>query len=321
MNKERIHKFRPGKKITDLFTEELWNIDLANCSRGYRNLVSTVRVVRVTIDEFFSNKMGFQCVALSYFTLLALVPLLGLIFAVCIGLGMPDNISTLIFKMFPANVGFAELIIQKASEFLDNIKGGGTGMVSALLFLWAVIWLMFQVERVFNNVWGISHIPRKIYKRFGYYIIIMLLIPFIVIIFGTGIAFYTNLPNLFGLDVSNLRLITVILGYLIFYVVTAFTLSAMYTFIPATRVRYRHALKASAFAAIAFVMFQYLYLEAQLWVGRLNNVYGVIAALPFFLIWMNISWQIIIYGASLTYGFQYVDENVKSHEWESDSTI
>ena len=95
----------------------------------------------------------------------------------------------------------------------------------------------------------------------------------------------------------------------------------MYTFIPATRVRYRHALKASLIAAIPFVAFQYLYLEAQLWIGRLNNVYGVIAALPFFLIWMNISWQIIIYGASLTYGFQYVDENVKSHEWESDSTI
>ena len=321
MKRDRINRFRPGKKLTDLFTEELWKIDTAKCSRGYRNLVSTVRVVRVTIDEFFSNKMGFQCVALSYFTLLALVPLLGLILAVCIGLGMPDNISALIFKMFPANAGFAELIIQKASEFLDNIKGGGTGMVSAFLFLWAVIWLMFQVERVFNNVWGISRIPRKIYKRFGYYLIILLLIPFIVIIFGTGIAFYTNLPKLFGLDVSDLRLITVILGYLVFYVITAFTISAMYTFIPATRVRYRHALKASLIAAIPFVAFQYLYLEAQLWVGRLNNVYGVIAALPFFLIWMNISWQIIIYGASLTYGFQYVDENVKSHEWESDSTI
>ena len=68
-------KFRPGKKITDLFTEGLWRIDTASCSKGYAKLVRLVRIIRITIDSFFGNKMGFQCVALSYFSLLALIPL------------------------------------------------------------------------------------------------------------------------------------------------------------------------------------------------------------------------------------------------------
>ena len=176
--------------------------------------------------------------------------------------------------------------------------------------------MMFQVERVFNNVWGISRIPRKIYKRFGYYILMLILIPLIIIIFGAGIAFYTNLPHLFGLDVSNLRFIIIFLGYVVLYCITVITLAAMYTFIPATKVYVKNAVKAASIDAVVFIVFQYIYLELQVTVSRLNNIYGIIAALPFFLIWMNTSWQIIIYGAELTYGFQNV-EKYNSHDWDS----
>ena len=309
-------KFRPGKKITDLFTEGLWRIDTASCSKGYAKLVRLVRIIRITIDSFFGNKMGFQCVALSYFSLLALIPLFGLVFAVALGLGLPDNISGIIFRIFPANPEFAGLVIEKAEVILESVKAGGTGIISAFLFVWGVVWMMFQVERVFNNVWGISRIPRKIYKRFGYYILMLILIPLIIIIFGAGIAFYTNLPHLFGLDVSNLRFIIICLGYVGLYCITVITLAAMYTFIPATKVYFKNAVKAASIDAVVFIVFQYIYLEFQVTVSRLNNIYGIIAALPFFLIWMNTSWQIIIYGAELTYGFQNV-EKYNSHDWDS----
>ena len=309
-------KFRPGKKITDLFTEGLWRIDTASCSKGYAKLVRLVRIIRITIDSFFGNKMGFQCVALSYFSLLALIPLFGLVFAVALGLGLPDNISGIIFRIFPANPEFAGLVIEKAEVILESVKAGGTGIISAFLFVWGVEWMMFQVERVFNNVWGISRIPRKIYKRSGYYILMLILIPLIIIIFGAGIAFYTNLPHLFGLDVSNLRFIIIFLGYVVLYCITVITLAAMYTFIPATKVYFKNAVKAASIDAVVFIVFQYIYLELQVTVSRLNNIYGIIAALPFFLIWMNTSWQILIYGAELTYGFQYV-EKYNSHDWDS----
>ena len=237
-------KFRPGKKITDLFTEGLWRIDTASCSKGYAKLVRLVRIIRITIDSFFGNKMGFQCVALSYFSLLALIPLFGLVFAVALGLGLPDNISGIIFRIFPANPEFAGLVIEKAEVILESVKAGGTGIISAFLFVWGVVWMMFQVERVFNNVWGISRIPRKIYKRFGYYILMLILIPLIIIIFGAGIAFYTNLPHLFGLDVSNLRFIIIFLGYVVLYCITVITLAAMYTFIPATKVYFKNAVNS-----------------------------------------------------------------------------
>ena len=83
----------------------------------------------------------------------------------------------------------------------------------------------------------------------------------------------------------------------------------MYKFIPATEVKYRNAIRAAAIGGAVFVIFQYLYLETQVFVARLNTVYGVLAAIPLFLIWLNFSWQIIIYGAELTYSFQ----NIKNY--------
>ncbi len=297
-------------KLADLFSDRLWTIDTGKTSKWYRRAVSLVKIIRITVNTFAENRMGFQCVALSYFVALAIIPLMAFAFAVTGGLGL-DEYFMAFLQSFNTQVDPAllNIIEEKAVNILKVAQSGGVGLVSALMFLWTILWMLFQVERVFNNVWGIRKIPRKIYKRFGFYFLILLLTPFIVVLFGAGIAYYTNATKYLGLDVSDLRFITKLLGYIGFYIVTVFTLSAMYKFIPATQVQYRHALRSALIAGIVFVVFQYLYLETQVFVARLNAVYGVLAAVPLFLIWLNFSWQIIIYGAELTYSFQ----NVRSY--------
>ena len=89
------------------------------------------------------------------------------------------------------------------------------------------------------------------------------------------------------------------------------TLSAMYKFIPATYVNYRYALKAAIWAGIAFTLLQYLYLETQVMVVKLNAVYGAVAAIPLFMIWLRFGWLIILYGAQFSYSFQKVAESDK----------
>ena len=81
----------------------------------------------------------------------------------------------------------------------------------------------------------------------------------------------------------------------------------MYKFIPKFDVKYGVALRAAAFSALAFTAVQFLYLETQLLVTRLNGVYGTFAAIPLFMVWLNISWNIILMGAELSYAFQHVD--------------
>lgn len=304
-------------RFSDLFTDRLWTLDTSYLSKAWSALVRFIRVARYTLDTFAENKMGFQCVALSYFVTLSIVPMLAFIFAVSGGLGVEDKVTVFLHQMLPPSFAYTDILVEKARNIIDSAQSGPVGIVSALMFMWTIVWLMFQTERAFNNVWGIRKIPRNIFKRFGFYFGLLLLIPFVVIIFSYGIAFTTNATSLIGFDTAQWHFFGKLLSWLSLYALSALTLSAMYKFIPAVEVKYKFALRAGLFDAIVFVGFQYLYLETQAFVGRLNAVYGVLAAVPLFLIWMNLSWQIIIYGAELTRAYQHLD-NASIPQWESD---
>jgi membrane protein len=239
-------------------------------------------------------------------------------FAVTGGLGLDSKITEGLQMLIPSHPEIVSMLSEKAGNILTGAQGGGLGLISALMFLWAILWMMFQVERVFNNVWGILKIPRKLYKRFGFYFLVLILAPFIMIIFGTGIVYATNMTDLFGLDLKEVRTLFKWLGNLIFYAILVGTLWVMYKYIPATYVRPKYAFWAALIAGLIFMLFQHLYLHTQMFVGRLNQAYGLLAAVPLFLIWLNFSWQIIIYGAQLTYSFQNVDKyNVSAWDTEA----
>ena len=307
-----------ASKITNLFSDRIWTLDTSGDSKFYAWLVRTWKIIRITFKTFTENRMGFQCVSLSYFITLALVPSIAFAFAITGGLGLESKITEALQMVLPSHPEIVTMLSEKADNILLSAQGGGLGLVSALMFLWAILWMMFQVERVFNNVWGILKIPRKIYTRFGFYFLVLLLSPFIVVIFGTGLVYATNLPNLFGLDLKEVRFLIKLLGYVIFYLIVVATLSVMYKYIPATWVRYKYAFRSALVAGVIFMIFQYLYLRTQMFVGRLNQAYGILAAIPLFLIWLNFSWQIIIYGAQLTYSFQNVDQ-YRASDWDAEN--
>ena len=287
--------------VKELFTDKIWVMETDFATGTWRRLVSFIRIVRKTFNSFAEHRMGFQCVALSYFVTLAIIPLTAFIFFVSNGLHLADKLEVLLTRVLPNNLDLVGIAISKANNIIEAARSGPVGIVSAMMFMWTIIWLMFQTERVFNNVWGIRKIPRATWKRFGFYIGLLLLLPFIVIIFCYGIALYSNAVSLIGLNAESLSRFV---GWLLFYVVVVGTLSAAYKYIPACFVRYRHALTAALFSGVIFCAFQYLYLETQMFVSRLNAVYGVIAAIPLFLIWLNYSFQIVMYGAQLTYALQ-----------------
>ena len=309
---------KTASKLKDLFSDRIWTLEPGKDDRVYAWLVRTWKIVRITFKTFTENRMGFQCVSLSYFITLAIVPFLAFAFAITGGLGLDDKITQVLGMILPTHPEIVNLLSEKAGNILASAQGGGLGLVSALMFLWAILWMMFQVERVFNNVWGILKIPRKLYKRFGFYFLVLFLAPFIVIIFGSGIVYTTNMTDLFGLDLKEVRGLFKWIGYIVFYLILVGTLSVMYKYIPATFVNYRYAFWAALVTGLIFLLFQYLYLHTQMFVGRLSQAYGLLAAVPLFLIWLNFSWQIIIYGAQLTYSFQNVDK-YKVSAWDNEN--
>ena len=269
------------------------------------HFIKDLRVLVVTIKTFSAEKIGFQAVALSFFCTMAAVPFMAVAFAITGGLGLEDTLKQLLVSNIP-NQQAVDTLFGYAQNVIDTAQSSPVGLVSALLFTWLVLWMMMCVESVFNNVWRVNK-SRNIFKRLTFYLVIMGLSPFVVLLFFAGAIVYSNVLDILVPDVAYSENIKNFLGWVVFAAVSVMTFSAMYKFIPNHYVRYKDALKAALLSGVLFTILQYLFLETQIFVSRLNTINGAVAAIPLFMFWLNFGWFIILIGAELSYAFQNVD--------------
>lgn len=293
------------RKVRSFLSEDIWNENLNNLSRMRAHFIKDLRVLVVTIKTFSAEKIGFQAVALSFFCTMAAVPFMAVAFAITGGLGLEDTLKQLLVSNIP-NQQAVDTLFGYAQNVIDTAQSSPVGLVSALLFTWLVLWMMMCVESVFNNVWRVNK-SRNIFKRLTFYLVIMGLSPFVVLLFFTGAIVYSNVLDVLVPDVAFSENIKNFLGWVVFAAVSVMTFSAMYKFIPNHYVRYKDALKAALLSGVLFTILQYLFLETQIFVSRLNTIYGAVAAIPLFMFWLNFGWFIILIGAELSYAFQNVD--------------
>lgn len=284
--------------------------DLADLGKAWRKLWIFLQIVLRTANGFAKNRQGFQAITLSYNGLMAFVPLVAFVFAITGGLGFADEAlwHYLLHKItfLSDKSELTDSIIDFAMTIVNLARSGWVGLISALVFSWTIIWLFFQIENVFNIVWKANgKRDRNIWKRFGWFIGMLFLLPFVLLIFGSSFVLYTNAFKWINLDLGPVGKLVPWIGITVMSIIT-FTL--MFKYIPEVRVKFKYALYSSIVTAVCFSVFQYLYLETQMFVTRLNSVYGVMAAIPLFLIWMNFSWQIILYGANLVKALQDFNE-------------
>ncbi len=293
------------RKVRSFLSEDIWNENLNNLSRMRAHFIKDLRVLVVTIKTFSAEKIGFQAVALSFFCTMAAVPFMAVAFAITGGLGLEDTLKQLLVSNIP-NQQAVDTLFGYAQNVIDTAQSSPVGLVSALLFTWLVLWMMMCVESVFNNVWKVNK-SRNIFKRLTFYLVIMGLSPFVVLLFFAGAIVYSNVLDVLVPDVVFSENIKNFLGWVVFAAVSVMTFSAMYKFIPNHYVRYKDALKAALLSGVLFTVLQYLFLETQIFVSRLNTIYGAVAAIPLFMFWLNFGWFIILIGAELSYAFQNVD--------------
>lgn len=298
--KEKIHRLK------NYLSDGIWNENFDELSRMRKRFVKDLRVIILTVKTFSTQKIGFQAVALSFFCTMAVVPFIAIAFIITGGLGLEGTLKEILISNF-SNQQAIDTLFGFAENVIHTAQSSPVGLVSALLFAWLVVWMMMCVESVFNNVWKVNK-SRNLLKRFSFYLLIIVLSPFVILLFFAGSIIYSNiidilLPN----QVQFSESIRSFLGWLVFAAVSILTFSTMYKFIPNYIVRYKNALKAAIFSGPLFTLLQYLFLETQIFVTRLNSIYGAVAAIPLFMFWLNFGWFIILLGAELSYAFQNVN--------------
>ena len=290
-------------RIVRFITHDIWLLNEKDFSRWKARGVRDAKTVILMMNTFMDQKISYQITALAYRSMLAVVPAIAIGFYLTDGLGLRDKFA----ELLQAQLG-EERIIEGLLKAADNIvqtaESGLFGFISMFTFVWIVLSLMITVRQVFNNVWKVGK-ERNFLKMIGIIIGITILAPFVVMIFFSGSVVYSHVFDLlFPTKEFFTEHLKSLLSWLSFAGASILILSAMYKFIPGTKVRYRHALKAALISGV-----QYLYLETQVMVAKQSAVYGVLAAIPLFMIWLNLGWTIILYGAELSYAFQNVDKH------------
>lgn len=294
------------QKIKSYLTEGIWSENFEELSKKRLRIVKDLQVLMLTIKTFSAQKIGFQAVALAFFCTMAAVPFIAIAFVITGGLGLEGPLREALVQHIN-NQQAIDTLFGYAENVINTAKSSPVGLVSAIFFAWLVIWMMMCVESVFNNVWKVRK-ARNLFKRMTFYLAITCIAPFIILVFFSGSIIYSNVLDLLVPDkIAFSDSIRSFLGWVIFAIVSIFTFAAMYKFIPNHIVEWRNAIKAALLSGVVFTLMQYLFLETQIFVSRLNTIYGAVAAIPLFMFWLNFGWFIILFGAELSYAFQNVD--------------
>ena len=294
------------RSIVQFLTKDLWALDFSQLSAARKRLFKSIQAFVLTARGFGRERVGREAIALSQFTLLAFVPILALLLFFASGYGLEELIYDQLIGLFPTSAPMVESVTGYAKNIVKATENGIFGWISFLGFAWTVIWLMINVGIAFNRIWEVRE-PRKLWKRLVVYLLILMVTPFVLLLFLSGWTWYARFIGLLEGHLGAFGFITTNLFWIAFYGVVVLALTMMYKFIPHAKVRFGSALKAALIVGVVFVGIQYLYMETQVFVTRLNAVYGALAFVPLLIIWMNLCWQVILFGAELSRGYTLVD--------------
>ena len=303
-------------KIATLFvTHDVWRMTADNVSGSVRYLISIVKALFLSVRFFVSDRMMEKASALTYYTLLAIVPL----FALVLGIAKGFNVQDLLEQTLAADAEGAahgqtiHYIFAFANSYLEHAKTGVIMGIGIVLLLWVIYGLIGNIEAVFNQIWQQKK-GRSTVRKITDYLSIMIIIP-ILIFLVCGLQVFshaiTSSGYLEGILSDTVQFLFKWVPILLIIIV--FTL--VYMVIPNAKVKFTNALVAGAVAGVGFIIFQNLYLNGQIWVSKYNAIYGSFAALPLLLLWLQMSWVICLYGAELSFAAQ----NMRNFEFEEDT--
>lgn len=289
-------------QIESFFSRTIWLIHDQNLSPLKRFTLNILRRIVITVECFLSKHINSHASALTYSTMLATVPILAIIFAIGRGLGYGSIIEEKIKENLSANREFADIILNFITTYLDYTKSGIFIGFGLLLLLYTVIQLTSNIETALNTIWGVKN-QRSIYRKITDYVSVLLLLPILIIVSSGLSLFFATIANDY-LDYillsSTVKLIITISPYIL----SGLMFTALYMYMPNTEVRFKNAVIPGFFTGTAFQFLQYFYIHSQIWVSSYNAIYGSFAALPLFMLWVNLSWMLCLLGAQLSYANQ-----------------
>ena len=296
------------RQLFTYFTDTIFRQDVNEWRNPVvRWLVQQYRLLFYTARGLVEHGTLVRSAALTFYTLMSLVPILAVVFAVVKGFGLTDGLIENLYGIFPRHPETVDYIVGFAENALARTQGGVVAAVGLVMLFWAVIRVFGSIESAFNNIWEVK-VARSIARQWTDYIAVVMIVPVLWILANAAGDYVEQLLGLY--DKWYFNTLSHLTSMVIIW--TMFTL--LYLIIPNARVRFQSALMAGIVAGTIFLLFQWGYVYVQRWMTSYNAIYGSFAALPLFLIWMQTSWEILLFGGELSFAYQNISRFAEERE-------
>lgn len=266
--------------------------------------VRLIRTINLSVNSFLDRGLQIKSMSLTYSSILALVPAIALLVAIGRGFGLQNYLQDELYNFFPSQHTAISAALSFVDSYLNQASQGIFVGAGIIFLLWTVISLLSYIEDSFNAIWDVKH-ERPFFKKITDYISICLILP-VLMICSSGVSIFmstTLQDNLYFPFLSPLvNFILELAPFILCWI--AFTLA--YLLIPNTKVNIKYAAISGIICATAFQILQLLFVNGQIYVSKYNAIYGSFAFLPLLLIWLQLSWLILLAGCVLTYSLQNV---------------
>ena len=305
--------------IVDYMKTDIWRIRLKDIPPRKSFFIKCLRIFLLTVRGFSEDRCQLRASALTFYSLLSIVPVVAMAFGIAKGFGFEKLLEKQLLEQFP---GQEEVMMQTvffARSLLEKTKGGMIAGIGVVVLIWTVIKVMGSIEGSFNAIWKIKE-SRSIGRKLNNYLAIMLISPILWIMSSSVTVFITTEVTLLTKKVTLLEDISPVILFalnILPYSLIWILFTVIYMIMPNIKVHFKSGFLAGIVAGTIYQAGQLAYITFQVGVSKYNTIYGSFAALPLFLVWLQLSWLILLFGAELS----FANQNVDSYEFEPDSRM
>jgi len=305
------------KKGIHFLEKDIWQIPLRELPKGKSFIIRQLRILLLSFRGFNEDKVTLRASALTYYTLFSIVPVVGLAFGIAKGFGLEAYLVKQLETALSGREEVLEWILSFSQSMLETARGGMVAGVGLIILLYTIFQVMNNIETSFNDIWQVKK-ARDWTRMLSDYFAMMFIAPLFFILSSAATVFLNTQVHLIADKLKYLGFLSPVLIWmvnLIPYLLIWIMLTIIYMVMPNTRVKFSSALLAGLIAGTLFQFVQWAYIFFQIGVSRYNAIYGSFAALPLLLMWLQISWLVVLFGAELA----YANQNVENYEFDAES--
>ena len=286
------------KKFVHFLQHDLWRIDLVHDSKLHAFGVEALRVIHLVLKGVKDDNCKLHASALTYSTLMAMVPFLVILFSIGKAIGFTKAEESLLAVSAEMPEAIQEFIA-KLLEIVQSINPAALGAVGGVLFLVIIFKLLSGIEESFNQIWGVQA-SRGIADKVRNYLSVLVIAPSLMLVSNAGSAAILASAEKFSWLGSFITLLMQIAPVLIL----ALAFVAVFMFLPNTRVGFKAAVSGGLTSAILILVVQTIVLKFSATLFQKYAIYGSFASIPIFLFWLHLNWTILLFGAELAFAVQ-----------------